>query len=105
MLGIGRWKFFADVFMYKGDIILNISEKDGKYDIFPEIPGFHEELKYELLETTVKGNTLSVVAAATLLPGKKKLFGELIFEGDKCIAKLTVPYMGTIVLDNGVKVG
>ncbi len=105
MLGIGRWKFFVDIFMYKGDVIINIAEKDGAYDITPEIPGFHEELKYELLETKVSGNTLHVVAAATLLPGKKKLSGDLTFIGEKCIAKIQVPYLGAIELDNGVKIG
>ncbi len=105
MLGIGRWKFFADVFMYKGDIIINIAEKDGKYDIAPEIPDFHEGLKYEFLETKVSGNTLHLEAEATLLPGKKRVSADLIFNGDKCTAKISVPYLGTLELDNGVKIG
>lgn len=105
MLGIGRWKFFVDVFMYKGDIIFNIAEKDGKYDITPEIPDFYDELKYEILEAKVTGNTLHLVAAATLLPGRKKLSADLTFNGDKCTAKLNVPYLGTLELNNGIKIG
>ncbi len=105
MLGIGRWKFFVDIFMYKGDVIINIDEKDGSYEITPEIPGFHEELKYELLEAKVNDNTLHLVAAATLLPGKKKLSANLTFDGDRCFAQIEVPYLGSLELNNGVKIG
>lgn len=105
MLGVGRWKFFVDIFMYKGDLIINIAEKNGEYDITPEIPEFHEQLKYEILEAKVTGNTLHLVAAATLLPGKKKLSADLTFDGDKCSAKMKVPYLGTLELNNGVRIG
>lgn len=105
MLGIGRWKFFVDVFTYKGDIIISVSEKCGEYDIAPEIPDFHEGLKYDLLETKVSGNTLHLEAVTTLLPGKKKVSADLTFNGDKCTAKIQVPYLGTLELDNGVKIG
>lgn len=105
MLGIGKWKFTVDVFLYKGDVIINIAENNGEYVITPEIPGFHEELTYELLEAKVIGNTLHVAAAATLLPGKKVLSGDLTFDGDKCVAKADIPYLGFLDLGVGVKIG
>lgn len=105
MIGKGKWKFAVDIFLYRGDIFLTISEKDGKYIFSPEIPGYKDEISYEVIEAKESGNTLHVVAAASMVPGKKTISADMTFDGDKCIARMDVPYIGKIDLNDGVRVG
>ena len=105
MLGIGKWKFNVDVFLFKGYIILNVTEKDGEYSFEPSLEGFNDDLNYEILDVKVKGNTLIGTARATLMPGNKVVVATLEFKDDCCYGVVDLPYYGRLNLGKGEKIG
>ena len=103
MIGLGKWKFSVEMFLFKGDIYLNISNNNGKYVFTPEIPGYTDEIKYDIIEAKESGNTLHVVAETTMLPGKKIISADLMFDGDNCEVETEVPFIGKVNLKNGIR--
>ncbi len=105
MLGLGKWRFYIDFFLYKGYVYLNIEDNNGKYKITPEADGYTGDIVYDLDDVVVKGNTLHVEISSVAIPGNKRISGDLIFDGDKCKAVAEVPFVGHLELKDGIRVG
>ena len=82
MLGLGKWKFHVEMFLFTGDVIVNVLENNGEYVFEPVIEGFNDELSYEIIDVKVKDNVITGTARASLIPGNKVVVATLKFEDD-----------------------
>ncbi len=104
MLGLGKWKFHVEMFLFTGDIIVKVAEKNGEYVFEPIIEGFDDSLSYEIMEIKVKDNVITGTARASLIPGNKIVVATLRFEDDSCYATVDLPYFGKLDLGKGEKI-
>lgn len=96
MIGLGTWEFVLNTPVFQGKLHLTISNKDGKYDFKPELPGFNGTFDYEVLSVKEEGNTLSGELTTSFIPMKKPVKLAMTFSGDRCAAVARVPLLGKV---------
>lgn len=104
MIGLGTWVTTVNMMVFKGDITIVISNKDGEYDIDFQLPDKFKDVKIKTYDIVENGNTLSGKGEITMLPGKT-LEAEVTFDGDTFTGVLRIPFLKrTIELKNGHKI-
>ncbi|MCL2530784.1 MAG: hypothetical protein FWE40_01330 [Oscillospiraceae bacterium] len=103
MVGLGKWKFFVDTMFYRGDAVLMVGEKNGKYDIDISLTGV-EIPDFSINDMKAEGNTVTGNVQTSMMKGKDIPFS-CTFEGDTANGMLKVPFMGKIALKDGKKIG
>lgn len=105
MLGLGKWKFSINMFLYKGVFYLNIEDNNGKYKITPIADGLKaDEIVYKVSKVVEEGNKLYAEIESELIPGNKTISGCLTFNGDRCSIAADVPILGHLEVKDGIKV-
>jgi len=91
--------------LFKGDAELVVKEKDGAYDVDVKIPG-DSVPEFVFKSAKAEGNVLSgiVLIDMDMMKGKDIPFS-FTFDGDTASGYLKVPFLGTVKLKNGVRVG
>ncbi|NCC86929.1 MAG: hypothetical protein EOM05_03550 [Clostridia bacterium] len=104
MIGVGKWQFSVNTIFFKGNAVLEIIDKNGKYGFNVEIPGVNKIPSYFISHIAEKGNTLTVKGGSDMLPGKEV---EVVasFDGDTCNGHINAPFFGKIMIKNGRKIG
>ncbi|MDR3313978.1 MAG: hypothetical protein LBS96_05925 [Oscillospiraceae bacterium] len=103
MIGLGNWKFHVDTMFYKGDAILGVADKGGKYDVTIDLADI-DIPEISIYGITEEGDTITGTAATDLLKGKEIPFS-ITFENGVASGFLKVPFLGKIKLENGQKIG
>jgi len=103
MVGLGKWKFFVDTMFYRGDAVLTVGDKNGKYDISIDLPGI-DVPDFTISDMQADGNTVTGNVQTSLLKGKDIPFS-CTFDGDTANGFLKVPFMGKVALKEGKKIG
>lgn len=103
MLGIGKWLCKVNSMFYRGDVVVNIADKDGEYDITIEIDADFDMPDYKIYDVVTDGNTVTAKAEVSLLPGKV-VDVSFTIEEDNLTGVLKVPFMGKIKITEGHKV-
>ena len=96
MIGLGTWSFELNTPVFKGKLLLTISDNNGQYDFKPELPGYKGDMEYEVLSVKEEGNTLSGELTTSFIPVKKPIKLAMTFAGDRCAAVARVPILGKI---------
>lgn len=96
MIGLGTWSFELNTPVFKGKLLLTISDNNGQYDFKPELPGYKGDMEYEVLSVKEEGNTLSGELTTSFIPVKKPVKLAMTFAGDRCAAVARVPILGKI---------
>ncbi len=104
MIGLGTWVTSVNMMIFKGEITIVISDKDGAYDIDFQFPDKFKDMKIRTYDIVEEGNTLRGKGEVTMLPGKE-LEAEVTFNGDTFTGVLRIPFLKrTIELKNGHKI-
>lgn len=104
MLGLGKWQGSVKTIFFKGDVIIEIEEDDGEYEIEVKLPKPFEEAEFEFHNLVEEGNVLKGEGSISLLPGRK-LEAELTFDGDAMQGTLKIPFIGVIKIKDGKRIG
>ena len=103
MLGLGKWTCMVDSMLFRGDVTMNIIEKNGNYDFELDLPGI-EIPSYTLKSVVEDNNSIKAVISVDTL-GKD---AELEVNFDDAVETFTgvlkVPFIGKIKLKNGHRV-
>lgn len=103
MLGIGKWLCKVNSMFYRGEVTLNIADKNGEYDITLEIDADFDMPDYKIYDVVTEGNTVTAKAEVSLLPDKV-IDVSFTIENDVLTGVLKVPFMGKIKITEGHKV-
>ena len=79
MVGLGKWACTVDSMFFRGEIVVNIFEKDGSYDFELELPGV-DIPEYTIKSVEVTDDTLSAVVSVAMLGKDAQL--DIDFEDD-----------------------
>ena len=105
MIGIGKWLCKVNSMFYRGDVVLNIADNNGEYDITLEIDMDFDMPDYRIYDIVADGNTVTAKAEVSLLPGKEIDVSFTVDENEVLTGLLKVPFMGKIKVTDGHKVG
>lgn len=101
MIGLGKWEFNVNTFMYKGKATITIFDDNGKYGFSAEVPGMKQTPEYYISKVEEKGDTLSLTCGSDAFPNKEvNVFAT--FRGNTCTGYVKVPILGKVAL-NGTK--
>lgn len=105
MIGIGTWQTSVNAMLFKGDITIVVSNKDGVYDIDFQLPDKFKDVKIRTYDIVEDGNTLRGKGEVTMLPGKE-LEAEVTFTSDTTFeGVLNIPFLKrSLPLKNGHKI-
>ena len=81
MVGIGKWVGSVNTIVFKGDVTVEIKDKDGEYEIDFELPEKFKNIEIRYYDVHAEGNTIKGKGEVTLLPGKE-MEASVTFEGD-----------------------
>lgn len=104
MIGLGKWKFKLDTFLYSGLVYVTIGEEQGSYTFQAEIPGMNPNPRIEIESIRVTRNEIHALYYTDALPWEKPLPADLTFQGDTMTIVLQLPFFGEMTLENGVRV-
>lgn len=104
MLGLGKWLCKVDSMFYRGDVILNIADRNGTYDITLEIDADFDMPDYRIYDIVENGNTLTAKAEVSMLPGKEVEVSFTIDEAGVLSGVLKVPFIGKIKVKDGQQI-
>lgn len=104
MLGLGKWQCTVDNMFFQGKIFITISEKNGEYDFDFAIEGGTLP-QITINEVTAEGNTITGKGTTAAMPGKE-LTATMTFTDDEHFeGGLKIPFLGTLKVKNGHKIG
>lgn len=104
MIGLGKWEFNVDTFVYKGGATIEISNKNGKYDFKVAMLEMDKTPQYYVDSVKEEGNTLTLTGTSDIMPGKEvKVVAT--FENNVCNGYIKIPILGKIKINNGKKIG
>ncbi|MBQ5824049.1 MAG: hypothetical protein IIW48_04505 [Clostridia bacterium] len=101
MVGLGKWACTVDSMLYRGEVTVNILEKDGKYDFELELPGV-DIPEYTIKSIDVTEDSLSAVVSIAMLGKDAQL--DINFEEDSFSGIIKLPLIGKIKLKDGHKI-
>lgn len=106
MVGIGKWAGRVNTIVFKGEVTVDIREKDGEYDFNFEIPEKFKNIEIKYYDVHAQGNTIKGKGELSILPGKI-IEAEATFDGDKMTGKIKLPFLGNkeIKIKDGHRVG
>lgn len=106
MVGIGKWVGSVNTIVFKGDVTVEIKDKDGEYEIDFELPEKFKNIEIRYYDVHAEGNTIKGKGEVTLLPGKE-MEASVTFEGDTMTGVLKLPFLGNkeIKIKNGRRIG
>lgn len=101
MVGLGKWACTVDSMLFRGEVIVNILEKNGEYDFELELPGV-DIPEYTIKSIEVTDDSLSAVVSIAMLGKDAKL--DIDFDDDSFTGVLKLPLIGKIKLKDGHRV-
>ena len=106
MVGIGKWVGRVNTLVFKGEVTVDIRDKDGEYEIDFELPEKFKNIEIKYYDVHAEGNTIMGKGEMTLLPGKV-IEAAVTFEGDKMTGSLKLPFLGNreIKIKDGRRIG
>ncbi len=103
MIGLGKWTCTVDSMLFRGEVTLEIIEKNGSYDFVLELPGV-EIPSYTLKSVEEDSNSIKAVISVDTLGKDAELEVNFDESGDAFTGILKVPFIGKIRLKNGHRV-
>lgn len=102
MIGLGKWACSVNSMFFSGEVKFTISDNDGEYDFEIEIPGV-DLPDFTLNSVEEDGETLTILAGTSLLPGKE---AEVVinFDEDTFDGFIKVPFVGKVKFKDGHKI-
>lgn len=106
MVGLGRWVGRVNTIFFKGEVAVEIRDKDGEYDINFELPEKFKNIEIRYYDVHAVGNTIYGKGELSLLPGKE-FHAAVTFDGDKMTGSIKLPFLGNkeIVIKDGHRIG
>lgn len=101
MIGLGKWACNVSSMFFSGEVKFIISDNEGNYDFAVDMPGI-DIPDFTLNKVEEDGETLSVFAETSLLPGKE-IEVVINFDGDTFDGFLKIPFLGKIKFKDGHK--
>lgn len=101
MVALGKWACTVDSMFFRGEVIVNILEKDGSYDFELELPGV-DVPDYTIKSIEVTDDHLSAVVSVSMLGKDAQL--DIDFEDDSFTGLIKIPFIGKIKLKDGHRV-
>ncbi len=101
MIGLGKWACTVDSMFFRGEVKLEIVEKDGSYDFELDLPGI-DMPSYTIKSVEEDGNTIKAVVCVDTLGKDAELTVD--FDGDTFTGILKVPFIGKIKLKDGHRI-
>lgn len=102
MIGLGKWKCTVNHAFYNGCAYITIKDNNGEYAFELDMPEFDKMPEYSVEEITENGNRLEAVLKIKILPTKMTVVAE--FDGDTMNAKIKIPFVGDIKIENAQRV-
>lgn len=105
MIGLGTWKCKINHAFYSGSATLVIKDNDGEYEFIATLDDDSggKMPKYTVSNVTETGNRIEGDLKVHLVPMKMKFSAE--FDGDRMTGKITMPFVGEVVLEDAVRIG
>ncbi len=100
MIGLGKWTCTVDSMLFRGDVTMNIIEKDGNYDFELDLDGI-DIPSYTLKSVEETGNSIKAVVTVDTLGKDAELEVNFDDEIETFTGILKVPFIGKIKLKNG----
>ena len=101
MVGLGKWACTVDSMFFRGEVGINILEKDGSYDFELDLPGV-DIPEYTIKSIELTEDTLSAVVSIAMLGKDAQL--DIDFDGDSFTGIIKIPFIGKIKLKDGHRV-
>ncbi len=101
MVGLGKWVCTVDSMLFRGEVTVNILEKNGEYDFELELPGV-DIPEYTIKSIEVTDDSLSAVVSIAMLGKDAQL--DIDFDEDSFTGILKLPLIGKIRLKDGHRV-
>lgn len=100
MIGIGKWNGNVKSMFFSGNVCFEITDENGKYGFKLNMPdGVSNIPDFKIKSINEEGNTLTVQAEVSLLPGKTVDIA-LNFDNDTMNGTLKVPFIGKIPMND-----
>lgn len=104
MIGLGKWTGDIDTPFAKGTAIVDITEIGGKYAFKVSVPGAATLPDFSVFDIKESGNHLSGKAKVEIMGGIT-VDVAVTFHGDTFDGSLKVPFLGSIPIKNGRRIG
>ena len=93
MVGLGKWAIKVNTLFFKGDIVFEIKDKNGEYDISFTPPEKFKNIGIRSYGVHAEGNALCGKGEISLLPGKV-IEARGVFSGDTVTSSVKLPILG-----------
>ncbi|MCH5191797.1 MAG: hypothetical protein J1F23_06485 [Oscillospiraceae bacterium] len=104
MIGLGKWTGDIDTSFAKGTAIVDVTESGGKYAFKVSVPGAANLPDFSVFDIKESGNNLSGKARVEIMGGIT-VDVAVTFHGDTFDGSLKVPFLGSIPIKNGRRIG
>ncbi len=105
MLGLGKWTGDIETSVMSGSAVVEIKDNNGEYDFSVSIPGAKNIPDFSVYDVKEDGNRLTGKAKVSVL-GTLTVEIDVTFTGeDTFTGTLKIPFMGTVPIKNGRKIG
>ena len=104
MLGIGKWTGDIETSIISGTAVVEVKDNNGEYDFKVEIPGAKSIPAFSVYDIKTEGNRLCGKAKVQAL-GTLTVEISVEFDGDTFTGELKVPFLGTVPIKNGRRIG
>lgn len=101
MVGLGKWACTVDSMFFRGEVIVNIFEKDGSYGFELDLPGV-DIPEYTIKSIEVTDDTLTAVVSVAMLGKDAQL--DIDFDDDSFTGIIKIPFIGKIKLKDGHRI-
>lgn len=104
MLGLGKWEFTVDSMLYRGKVLVTVSDKEGNYDVGVDIPGMDSIPPIVIVSIAHEGNDLTGIAKNSALGNKDIPFSFSFTDEDNATGFIKLPMIGKLQLKNGTRI-
>ena len=105
MVGIGKWIISVNTLFFKGDIVFEIKDKNGEYDIDFTPPEKFKNVSFRYYDLHEEENALCGKGEVSLLPGKV-IEARATFNGDRMTSSVKLPvFSGKTFTLSGRRIG
>ena len=105
MIGLGKWVIKVNTLFFKGDIVFEIKDNNGEYDISFTPPEKFKNVGVRYYDIREEGGALCGKGEISLLPGKV-FEARATFNGDSMTSSIKLPVFGNKEMSfNGRRIG